>query len=194
MGTQQHHIDSFLSGKSPLIEKVRIMIFGEEKPDKYTQASFYLGLVIWIIFFIWSFASYLAISFREMILDQKGISVEKIIIERGEQLGFEGTEFLDRLMTFHSISMICWVVVLIGLILLWRKDFRFAWYIFGGTVFYTGMMLFYLNYSYFRDDTTFFDKIALLTFVANAAMYLFMLEKEESGGSLSFFGEEDDEE
>ena len=170
------------------------MIFGEEKPDKYTQASFYLGLVIWIIFFIWSFASYLAISFREMILDQKGISVEKIIIERGEQLGFEGTEFIDRLMTFHSISMICWVVVLIGLILLWRKDVRFAWYIFGGTAFYTGMMLFYLNYSYFRDDTTFFDKIALLTFVANAAMYLFMLRKEESGGSLSFFGEEDDEE
>ena len=90
--------------------------------------------------------------------------------------------------------MICWIVVLVGLVLMWRKDVRFAWFLFGGTVFYFGMMVFYLNYSYFRDDTTLFDKIALLTFNANAAMYLLMLRKEQSGGSLSFFGEEDDEE
>jgi len=194
MGTQEHQIDSILARKSTLIEKVRIFIFGEEEPDKYTQASFYLGFILWIIFFIWSCASYLAISFRTMILEQKGISVEKIILERGEKLGFKGSEFLDRLLTFHSISIICWIAVLIGLILLWRKDVRFVWFLFGGTVFHFGMMLFYLNFSYFQDDTTLFDKIALLTFLSNAGMYLFMLRKEKSGGSLSFFEEEENEE
>jgi hypothetical protein len=193
MGTQQQHIDSFLS-RSPLIEKIRILIFGEDQPDKYTKVTFYISIVIWLIFFVWSCASYLAISFRQMIMEEKNVPVEKIIIDRGEQLGFEGTEFLDRLLTFHSISIICWISVLVGLVFLWRKDLRFVWFYFGGTVFYLGMMIFYLNYSYFRNDTTFFDKIAFLTLNANALMYYFMLRKEKSGGSLNFFGEEDDEE
>jgi len=46
MGTQEHQIDSILARKSTLIEKVRIFIFGEEEPDKYTQASFYLGFIL----------------------------------------------------------------------------------------------------------------------------------------------------
>jgi hypothetical protein len=53
------------------------------------------------------------------------------------------------------------------------------------------MMLFYLNLSYYKEDTTFFDKISFIAMNALGVMYYFLLKKEENGGSLSFFGEED---
>jgi hypothetical protein len=77
---------------------------------------------------------------------------------------------------------------------MWRKDLRFIYFHFGGTLFYLGMLIFYLSFGYYKEDTTFFDKVTFLAMNANAVMYYLLLRREKSGGSLSFFGEEDDEE
>lgn len=194
MGTQQQHSESLIGNQMPFLLRLRDWVFGNEKPDMYTQASFYMNLFIWFIFFLWSIASYVAITFRQMIFEQKNIPVELIIKARGIKLGFEPTDFLDRLLTFHAISIICWIAVFIGLVLMWRKDIRFIYFHFGGTLFYFGMLLFYLSFSYYKEDTTFFDKVTFLAMNVNAVMYYLLLRREINGSSLSFFGEEDDEE
>lgn len=178
----------------PFLIRLRNALFSEEKPDGYTQATFYLNLILWSIFFIWSIASFLAISFRQLIFEEKGIPVELIIKSRGVALGFNEDDFLQRLLTFHSMSIVCWLFVFVGLVLLWRKKLNFVFFFFGGTVFYFGMLIFYLNWDYFKNDTTFFDKIIFLAMNANALMYYFLLRKESNDGSLSFFGEDEDDE
>lgn len=174
----------------PIILRLRTVVFGDEIPDKYTQFTFFLNLFFWFTFFMWSVASYLTISNREVIMDQKNIPVEEIIRSRGEQLGFEGQDFLDRLVTTHSIGVISWTVVFIGLVFLYRKKEIFIYFIAAGTLFYTGMLLFYISYSYFKEDVTLFDKIGLLAILLSSTMYFFLLRKENSGGSINFFEEE----
>jgi hypothetical protein len=192
MDTQQtEHTETLFNSPISLWVRFRTFLIGEVKPDGYTQATFYLNLAIWIIFFFWSLSSYFAIYFRELIFEQKGIPVELIIKARGQVLGFSEGDFLERLLTFHSISILCWLSVFTGLILLWRKNVKFVYFFFGGTLFYFGMTIFYLNFQYYKEDTTFFDKVSFLAMNANTLMYYFLLRKEIKGGSLSFFGEDD---
>lgn len=178
----------------PMLVQLRDVIFGKGKPDAYTQVTFYLNICLWFILFIWSIISYFVISLRDLIYTEKSIPVETIILERGEQIGFESTDFLDRLLTFHSISIVCWILVFIGLVLMWRKNIRFVYFFFGGTMSYLGMVFFYLNSTYFVEDITLFDKIAFLAMNSSTLLYYFLLKREIQGGTLSFFGEDLDDE
>lgn len=143
---------------------------------------------------IWNVASYFTIASRDFILQQKGIHVTDIIKYRGIELGFDGNDFLSRLMTFHGVAIICWGVIFIGLILLYRKRRTFIYFILGGLFFYVGMSVFYLNISYFIEDTTTYDKIALLIMLTSTVLHAFLLKNERVGGSISFFGEAEEEE
>jgi hypothetical protein len=190
MNTQQEeHSEMRINQELPIWIRLRNYIFDSKKPDVYTQVTFYLSITIWSIFFCWSTVSYFAIYFREIIYEQKKISVESIIESRGEVLGFTSGEFLDKLVTYHFISIICWTSVFVGLVLLWRKNIKFVFFFFGGTLLYFGMILFYLNFNYYKEDTTFFDKVIFLALNLNVLMYSFLLQKEKKGGNLSFFGE-----
>lgn len=178
----------------PFFIKFRNLIFGKTKPDIYTSVAFYMNTLIWLSFTLWHLISYFTIASRNLILQQKGISVESIIQKRGVALGFEGREFLDRLMTYHAISIICWTAVFIGLILLYRKKRQFVYFVMGGTIFYLGMTIFYISYTYFIEDTTMYDKIALLIVIVSTLMHAYFMKNERSGGSINFFGEPEDEE
>lgn len=195
MGTGNHNnAPTAFQSPLPLLEQVRRIIFGNKEPDNYTKLTFFVVLFYWLIFTVWSLAFYLTISYRQLIMEQKRIPVEKIIEQRGQELGFAPHEFLSRLQTIQSIALICWTSVLLGLILLWRKKSSFIYFIAGGLLFYTGMLMFYMNYSYFKEDITLFDKIGLLICAVMAGMYYLMLKREKEGGSLSFFEEDPNDE
>jgi hypothetical protein len=178
----------------PFLITFRNLIFGKEKPDVYTQITFIINMMIWVTFMLWNIISYFTITMRSVIFEQKGIPVETIIQKRGIELGFEPNEFLPRLLTFHAIAIICWGLVFFGLILLYRKKKQFSYFILGGTVFYLGMSIFYLSFDYFLQDTTSFDKVALLILISSISLHAFLMKNERSGGSISFFGESEDEE
>jgi len=178
----------------PFIIQLRNLIFGKEKPDTFTSLTFYMNLVIWATFIVWSIISYFSISMKDFILAQKGISVEEIITARGLQLGYENDEFINRLLTFHAISIICWIFVFIGIILLYRKKIEFVYFIVGAVLAYVGMSILYIGYTYFIEDTTTYDKIALLVIVAGSIVHYFLMRNESNGGSINFFGAIEDEE
>lgn len=178
----------------PILIKIRNIIFGKERPDIYTQITFYINMLIWITFMLWNIVSYFTITMRSVIYEQKGIPVETIIQKRGLELGFEPFEFLPKLLTFHAVAIICWGLVFFGLILLYRKKKQFTYFILGAAGFYLGMSIFYLSFNYFIEDTTSFDKIALLILIASIVLHGFLMKNERSGGSISFFGEANEDE
>ena len=177
---------------APFLIKFRNIIFGKKTPDVYTKITFICNLFIWITFMLWNSVSYFTITMRSVIFEQKGIPVELIIQKRGIELGFEPNEFLPYLLTFHAVAIICWGMVFFGLILLYRKKKQFSYFILGGTLFYLGMSILYLNFNYFLLDTTTFDKIALLILIVSTTLHAFLMKNERSGGSIGFFGEDEE--
>jgi hypothetical protein len=174
----------------PFLRQLSKFTFGTREPDHFTKLTFYLLLFYWFCFFVWSVASYLTISFREFIMSEKKIPVEEIINARGLALGFQESEFLEHLLTAHGIGMVCWLVVLVGLILLWRKQESYLWFILLPVLFYLGLLLFYMSPAYFREDVTFFDKSGLVIVLAATLMHFLMLKRERTGGSINLFEED----
>lgn len=166
------NISSKYHSPIPFLKKLRTYLFGTIRPSIYTQFTFYIQLFCLLIFSIWSAISYFVITFRALFLEQKGVNVAEIIEVRGQELGFFPGEFLQRLETFHGISIICWGFVFISLIMLWRKKNAYGYFFFGGTLFYIGMMVFYVGFDYFLNDTTRFDKILFLVMLANSIVYI----------------------
>jgi len=171
----------------PFIIQLRNFIFGSQKPRWYVQWTFFIDIIAVFLFALWSAISFFTIAYRQVFFDQKGVDVASIIELRGIELGFEPGQFIERLHTFHGISMICWLVALFGLILLWRNSKYFAWFFFGATCFYFGMLLFYVGFDYYMEDTTRFDKILFLLMIVQTLIYLLLSNRIEEEQEPTFF-------
>ena len=91
----------------PILVRIRNLVFGKRKPDIFTRVTFYINTVLWLSFMLWNVIGYFAISSRDMISEMKGIKVEKIIAERGVELGFEPADFITRLTVVHGVGILC---------------------------------------------------------------------------------------
>lgn len=178
----------------PFLRQFRNLIFGKKAPDMYTRITFYMNVVIWTTFLIWEILSYFALTSSELFIQKKGIPIHSIVEKRGLVLGFEEGEFLDRLITFHAISIICWLAFFIGLIMMYRKLKKYIYFTIAPLIFFIGMNIFYLSFTYFMEDTTAYDKIALLVLIISNIVHSYLLNNKSSGGTSGFFGEpiEDD--
>lgn len=175
----------------PLLVRLRNIVFGKRKPDIFTRVTFYINMVLWLSFMLWNIIGYFAISSRDLISEMKGIEVEKIITERGIELGFEPADFVTRLTVVHGVGILCWGAIFFGLVLLYRKRKQFIFFIVGGVLFYVGLNIFYLSFQFFKEDTTGFDKICLLIIVLSTVIHSVLMNNERRGGSISFFGDGD---
>lgn len=178
----------------PFLRQFRNLIFGKKAPDMYTRITFYMNVVIWTTFLIWEILSYFALTSSELFIQKKGIPIHSIVEKRGLALGFEEGEFLNRLVTFHAISIICWIIFFVGLILMYRKMKKYIYFTLSPLIFFIGMNIFYLSFTYFMEDTTAYDKIALLVLIISNIVHSYLLNNKSSGGTSGFFGEpiEDD--
>lgn len=177
----------------PFVLKLRDLIYGKRKPDFFTRINFILNLVLWATFMIWSVISFYAVGSREFIYRQKGIPVESIIKSRGRELGFNGEDFLHRLLTVNGIAIICWGIVFVALILMYRRNKIFFYPFIVPILLYIGMLFAYISPSYFMQDTTTFDKIALITMLASGTIYYFLIKDKEKDEEINFFGVEEDD-
>ncbi len=174
-------IETRFNSVTPLILKLRDLIFGERKPILYTRIAVYLNLIIWFIFFLWHIIGYTAISLREIIFDKKKIDVEELIFRRGEELWFKPYEFLNLLMKYHLISAICWGVVFVGIVFMWRQKRIFALFLFGGLGGYIGQLFYLMGWNYFMQDTTVFDKVLLGLIILNSLVYFVLKPRAFAG-------------
>lgn len=176
----------------PIIIQIRNLVFGKKKPDIYTRLTYYVNLIVWITFIIWHSVGYVALNSKSLFLREKGIPVQKIIETRGQSLGFMPGEFASKIETFNALSAILWGIFFIGLVLLYRKKKLFIYFTLVPIGLYLMLNTFYLSFAYFFQDTTNYDKVALLVVIVSCLIHYYMLKNESSGGTISFFGESDD--
>lgn len=191
----REQLEEHLNSPLPILLRLRNLVFGEQAPDTYTKISFFFALIIWCIFFLWSILGLVVIQSRHWIKEEKKIDVTQLIEQRGQELGFDRFVFADRLETFHTASIVCWIIVFAGLVLLYRKRMEFI-YLFGaGTGIYLLLMWFMLGFGYWLKDTTTFDKIVFILMVAHTFLYYYFLKMEKAGNKTNFFGikEEDND-
>lgn len=184
----REEFEAHLESPMPILSRLRNLIFGKDTPDTYTQISFYLGLIIWIIFLIWIILGYVVLTSTEWIEQEKGLDVHTLIEQRGEALGFTGPDFQNNLITFYNVAIVSWVGLFIGLVLQWRKNTWFIYFIWGSGAVYLLAMWFLLGFSYWYYDTTTFDKIAFILFIGHSSLYYYFLNREMNGEKTNFFG------
>lgn len=189
----RQQLEEHLNSPLPILLRLRNLIFGEQAPDTYTKISFYFALIIWFIFFLWSILGVIVIQSRHWIKEEKKIDVTQMIELRGQELGFDKYVFADRLETFHTASIVCWLFVFVGLVLLYRKQLQFIYVFLAGAGIYLLLMLFMLGFGYWAKDTTTFDKVTFILMVAHTSLYYYFLKMEKAGNKINFFGVKEDD-
>ena len=174
----------------PFVLILRNLIFGKTKPDIYTRITFYTGLVLSVVFLLWNSITYFALISSDWIYSNKEVNVKGIIERRAVELDFTAADFLGRLQFFSFFSIILWATFFVGLVLLYRKSKLFIYFTVAPLLLYVLISIFYLSFTYFMEDTTLFDKIALLVLGLSLIVHSNLMKNERDGGSISFFGED----
>ena len=190
----REEFEAHLESPIPVLTRLHNLIFGKEAPDTYTQISFYIGMIIWLIFLVWIVLGYVVLTNTEWIEREKGLEVHTLIANRGKELGFDGIDFQTSLINFYNVALVAWSGIFIGLVLQWRKNLLFIYFIWiAGGIYLVGMW-FILGFSYWYNDTTLFDKISFFLLIGHSSLYYYFLNKEANGEKTNFFGIEDDSE
>lgn len=199
MGNQENKqslrksLEDHLNSPATLLTKLKQLIFGTVNPDMYTQISFFIGLVITLIFLVWNFLGYLVIDGRNWIEAEKGLDIEVLIAQRGGELGFEPGQFIQKLETFYFFAVVLWCFIFVGLIFQWRKQTIFIYIIGISAILYLIGMWAYLGFDYWLEDTTLFDKVLFILLIGHSLLYAYFLNKEVRGEKINFFGLDDED-
>lgn len=177
----------------PLLIKIRDFALGKKKPDGFTRLMFTISLFCWVLLSFWNGLSYFVLISSNIIEQYKGFSVNQIIIKNGQNLGFDGPEFLASITDFYFYSLFIWAFIFIGLVFLYRKKQRYIFFVLGGLTIQFTYMFYTLGFQYFLEDVSFFDKIlyAVLILVTFLHSILMNKEKEEEPEENIQFHEED---
>jgi hypothetical protein len=162
----------------------------QERPDHFTQISFYINLAVSIYFLFWNLLTLLTINNTNLIEKYKHLSVSEMIEKRGKNLGFDWQEFQTSLNQYYVISLILFIPIALGLYLLWKKRSVFYMLIVISFLLQILLMVILLGPSYFWNDNTFTDKILLLVILVNSSIYRGLLKKEDQSGKISFFDQD----
>lgn len=164
----------------PLIIKIRRFILGKKKPDGFTRLIFTINIFSWFLLMIWNLISYAAIQLSDIIKENKGFSVNAIIRKNGRDLGFEGQDFLDVINTYLFANIFIWIIIFIGLALLYRKLKVYPIFLLGGLGIHFLLMFFMLGLQYFIESVSFFDKILYGIIIITTMIHSALMKKEQT--------------
>ena len=162
----------------PLFVKISRLIFGKKKPDGFTRIIFSINLFSWFLLFMWNMISYFVLLSSDIIKENKGFSVNAIIRRNGQKLGFNGQDFLDAITQFYFLNNFIWIIIFIGLILMYRKKAFYPFLLLGGLAIHFSLMFFTLGLQYFLEDVSFFDKILYAVLIVLTIIHSFLMKKE----------------
>lgn len=164
----------------PLIIKIRRFILGKKKPDGFTRLIFTINIFSWFLLMMWNLISYAAIQLSDIIKENKGFSVNAIIRKNGRDLGFEGQDFLDVINTYLFANIFIWIIIFIGLALLYRKLKVYPIFLLGGLGIHFLLMFFMLGLQYFIECVSFFDKILYGIIIITTMIHSALMKKEQT--------------
>ena len=168
-------LDDRIGPTSPLpaILRLRNWIFGLKSPNFITRIGYYCLTLVGIVFSAWNILSFIALQMRFLVRANRNISISDFLSERAIELEIHPDYILPKLLTYFSISALCWGVFLFGLVLLWRQKKIFFWVGAGAFIFHVGMAIFYVGGLYFWVEISNFDKLMIFASIAALAFYRF---------------------
>jgi hypothetical protein len=190
----EEKLDKHLNSPLSLLGQFKKWVLGGEKPDSFTFWSVTLNTIISVIFLVWSIMSLFVIKSRDLMFEQKKINVSEIIEKRGLELGFQTDEFENALENFHLLAFICWFVVVIGIVLQYRRNMNFIYFIGAGLLVYLIGMWIILGFSYWKSDTTGFDKSLFFLIILSTGFLYYYLKQELNGGFKGMFNSNPEQE
>ena len=190
----EEKLDKHLNSPLSLLGQFKKWVLGGEKPDSFTFWSVTLNTIISVIFLVWSIMSLFVIKSRDLMFEQKKINVSEIIEKRGLELGFQTDEFANALENFHLLAFICWFVVVIGIVLQYRRNMNFIYFIIAGLFVYLIGMWIILGFSYWKSDTTGFDKSLFFLIILSTGFLYYYLKQELNGGFKGMFNSNPEQE
>lgn len=162
----------------PVLVRIRDLILGKKKPDGFTRIIFLINMFCWLMLAMWNAISYFVLLTSDIIKESKGFSVKDVIIKNGQNLGFNGEEFLTSITNFYFNNLFVWVFIFIGLALMYRKKAIYPFFILGGLIFHFAYMFYVLGLQYFIEDISFFDKILYGILLVSTIIHSFLMKKE----------------
>ncbi len=162
----------------PLLIKIRRFILGGTKPDGFTRLMFTVSLFCWVLLSFWNGLSYFIVLSSDIIEEYKGFSVNQILIRNGQNLGFNGPEFLDTITSFYFYTLFIWGFIFIGLVLMYRKKRSYTFFVLGGLSIHFIYMFIVLGFQYFIEDVSPFDKILYGILIIVTFLHSVLMKKE----------------
>lgn len=162
----------------PFFVKISRVVFGKRKPDGFTRIIFSVNLFAWFLLFMWNMISYFVLLSSNVIKENKGFSVNAIIRRNGQKLGFNGQDFLDAITQFYFLNNFIWIIIFIGLVLMYRKKAFYPFLILGGLTVHFLLLFFTLGLQYFLEDVSMFDKILYAILIGSTIIHSFLMKKE----------------
>jgi hypothetical protein len=167
MGKKKLNIDLNNPDALSLMQRLFRLIFGQKRPDLVTRSFFFSHLVGASLFWFWYISAYFSIHFLENI--RGAYHLKRMLTKRGVELGIK--DFREVYETFAFLMIIVWLIYIIGLILMWRGQRIYRYFLFGVLAAYPLMILVFLNFNYLRRDVTLFDKVLYLILLVSILVY-----------------------
>jgi hypothetical protein len=192
MSKEKSNINSYFENPLPIIGQIRIWILGNKSTDFFTKLTFNLNLIIILLFLLWNILGAMVFNLKSMVLTHKTIDLDILLKDHATRLSLNTNQFHTDLETYFKISLMLWVIILIGNIVLYRKQKWFVYLLQLPMLLYILFTLFYFNSQFLREEISGIDKLLFLTLFLLSTFYYFKLKKEEVGNSENFFGIEED--
>jgi len=164
----------------PLFLRIRRFILGKNKPDGFTRLIYTINFTGWFLLMAWNLISYIVVQMAPVIYENKGLSVNAILRQKGRELGFDGEQFLQAITDYYFLSIFVWIFIFIGLALMYRKSRFYATFYFGGFVVHFTSMLLMIGFQYFLEDISLFDKIVYGIMLVTALIHFTLMMKEKN--------------
>lgn len=164
----------------PLLLRIRRIILGKNKPDGFTRLVYTINFACWFLLMAWNFISYIVVQMSHMIYENKGLSVSAILRRKGREMGFDGEEFLQAITDYYFLTIFVWIIIFIGLALMYRKSRFYASFYFGGFIIHFTSMLLMIGFQYFLEHVSFFDKILYGIMLVTGLIHYTLMMKEKT--------------
>jgi len=147
--------------KLNLAQRLRIFILGTERPNLLTRLSVFIAFVVWIYFFTWHLISLLSLLLIDNL--KQAATVRAAYTKIGHRYHFSDT--INRLTLYSLIEVTLYGVLLIGLILIWRKKKTGLLIHIVGNLFNLVITFLLMGYSFMINEIPIYDYCIILAMI-----------------------------
>lgn len=188
MSDKKTNINSYFQNPLPIIGQIRLWILGQSEVDFFTKLTFNLNLSIILIFIVWNSLGAMVFNLKTLVLTHKTINLDVLLKDHAHRLELNASQFHNELEFYFKVSLVIWLIIFIGNILLYRKKLIFIYFLQLPILFQLVFTLIYFNGKFIREEISNLDKLLFLALFLLATFYYFKLKKETLGSKENFFG------